>query len=184
MKQMKILLFLILFMFLVFIVQNGYARIGVGISPASGTFNFTLDGGTVDFTVYNSGDTDMNYTIVLSGTAANFTTIEPAKAEVTSGSYAIFKATINPTSNVKEGETYILIADAKAADTGAIAVGAESRISIYLAGERTKPYGFSLLDILASNISYILIGIFLALVIIVVYFVVKKSRESDFIPWK
>ncbi|MEM7819146.1 MAG: hypothetical protein QW403_03340 [Candidatus Aenigmatarchaeota archaeon] len=137
MKLVKLLLFFLL-IFLFFPLTFG--KIGIGIAPGSGNYNFTLDGGTIDFTVYNTGDSDMVYTLTLSGNASNFTSVEPTQMEIKANSYGVFKATINPTKEVKEGETYILIASARALTSGSIGVGAESRITIYFEGPRTKPY--------------------------------------------
>ncbi|MEM7825857.1 MAG: hypothetical protein QW412_03300, partial [Candidatus Aenigmatarchaeota archaeon] len=113
---------------------------GIGIAPASGSYNFSLDGGIINFTVYNNGDSDIVYTLKLSGNASNFTTVEPSELEIKANSYGKFRVTVNPTLETKEGESYTLIATAKALTSRNIGVAAESRIIIYFGSPRTKPY--------------------------------------------
>jgi len=140
MKITTICLVLFLSFFFNLSTYEGLASTGVAISPATGSYNFTLDGGTIDFTVYNTGGDDSTYTVSLSGTAENFTSFEPERATIKSNSYVVFRVIVDPNKDVKAGETYTLTATAKIVSSGNIAVGTESRVNLYFQGERTKPY--------------------------------------------
>jgi hypothetical protein len=168
---MKTLNFLLLFLFFFLLLPRAFAKIGIGIAPASGSYNFTLDGGTIDFTVYNTGDSDMNYTLTISGNASNFTTVEPKQIEIKANSYGTFKAIINPTKEVKEGETYTLIAIATALTKGSIGVSAESRITVYFEGPRTKPYE-------QPYLFYLLLGVGIAIVLLIIFIMYKKFKSG------
>lgn len=168
MKSVKFLLFFLL-IFLLF--PRTFGKIGIGIAPASGNYNFTLDGGTIDFTVYNTGDSDMVYTLTISGSASNFTSVEPTQMEIKANSYGTFKATINPTKEVKEGETYTLIASARALTSGSIGVSAESRITLYFEGSRTKPYE-------QPYLFYLLISIVVIAIVSISFLIYKKFKKG------
>ncbi len=163
--------FLVFFLLIFLFPSLAYAKIGIGIAPGSGKFNFTLDGGTITFTVYNTGDEAMNYSLTLSENASNFTTIEPKQMEIKANSYGNFIATINPTKEVKEGETYSLIAYATALTTGSIGVSAESRITIYFEGARTKPYE-------QPYLFYLLIVIGIIAIACVSFLIYKKLKKG------
>jgi|YelNatPaOPRAMG01_1025707.scaffolds.fasta_scaffold07066_15 hypothetical protein len=168
---MKIFNFLLFFLLFFLLLPRAFAKIGIGIAPASGSYNFTLDGGAIDFTVYNTGDSDMNYTLTISGNASNFTTVEPKQVEIKAKSYGTFRAIINPTKEVKEGETYTLIAIATALTTGSIGVSAESRITIYFEGPRTKPYE-------QPYLFYLLLGIGIAIILLIIFIVYRKFKSG------
>ncbi|MGC8812404.1 MAG: hypothetical protein ACP5O8_02345 [Candidatus Aenigmatarchaeota archaeon] len=167
---MKVIKFLLILLFFLLFPPT-FAKIGVGIAPASGSYNFTLDGGFISFSVYNTGDSDMTYSLTISGNASNFTTVEPKQLEIKANSYGTFRAIINPTKEVKEGETYTLIATATALTTGSIGVSAESRITLYFEGPRSKPYEQPYLLYLIT------IGVIAAVsIIFIVYRKLRKGR--------
>lgn len=130
----------IFFLFFLLLFNLASASVGIGIAPATGSYEFTLDGGTIEFTIYNTGSEDAVYRGVVSDEAADFTTIEPKESEVKANSYATFTATINPNRNVEAGDIYKLTVTATAASGGNMNVEAKSNIDLNFYGERTKPY--------------------------------------------
>jgi len=139
MKRIGVLLVISFFLFFN-LVANGLASVGIAIAPSSGSYKFTLDGGVIDFTVYNSGSEDGIYTIDVSGSAEEFTSTEPLQIPIKSNSYAVFKAIIDPAKEVKPGQAYTLTVTAKMVSTGNIAIEAKSNVNLLFEGERTKPY--------------------------------------------
>jgi hypothetical protein len=118
--------------------QVGTESIGITISPATGSFNSTLDGTTIVFTVFNSGSQEIPVTLSLSGMAAKFSHFEPQQVTVQPKDYTRFNVTVNPDQNVTEGGTYGLKVVAKTVND-IFDVGAESNVNIFLSGARTKP---------------------------------------------
>ncbi|MFQ6010441.1 MAG: hypothetical protein ACE5J7_04975 [Candidatus Aenigmatarchaeota archaeon] len=115
------------------------ASIGVAIAPATGTFSVPLDGTELEFTVYNTGSTESSYLLQLGGPAAKFSSVQ-GEAVIPPNDYRNFKVKIDPSQEVKEGDTYDLTVIAKISSSGNIVTGSESRIKLSFYGVRTRPY--------------------------------------------
>lgn len=117
--------------FLYLFLPPGLASIGVAIAPATGFYNFSLGGGEIEFTVYNTGDEDALYLLTIEGNAKNFTYIQPEQAIIKAGSYATFKAIVNPDEKVELNKPYTLIVLAKVASPGMVSVSAKSEVNLF-----------------------------------------------------
>ena len=115
------------------------ARVGVAIAPATGSYDVPLDGGNIDFTVYNTGDEPAVYSLAASGTSLLSQT-RPDSAEITPGQYATFSVWVEPATALDTSKSYGLSAVAKMASGGNVMVGARSQLDIRFTGTRTKPY--------------------------------------------
>jgi hypothetical protein len=118
------------------------ARVGVAIAPATGSQDVPLDGGTVDFTVYNTGDESAVYSLSVSGQSLSLQ-VEPASTEIAPGQYATFSVWVELATSLDIGKSYGLSAVAKMASGGNVVVGAQSKLDIMFTGIRTKPYPVS-----------------------------------------
>jgi hypothetical protein len=115
------------------------ARVGVAIAPATGSYDVPLDGGNVDFTVYNTGDESAVYSLAASGTSLLSQT-RPDSTEIAPGQYATFSVWVEPATALDTSKSYGLSAVAKMASGGNVMVGARSQLDIRFTGTRTRPY--------------------------------------------
>jgi hypothetical protein len=124
---------------LVLLAAPALARVGVAIAPATGSYDVPLDGGTVDFTIYNTGDEKAVYSLTASGTSLLSQT-RPDSTEIAPGQYATFSVWVEPAAAVDTSKSYGLSAIARMAAGGNVVVGAQSKLDIRFTGTRTKPY--------------------------------------------
>jgi hypothetical protein len=112
---------------------------GVAIAPATGHFGVPLDGSELIFTVYNTGSEDMYYMLKLEGPAAAFTSYDGGSVLIPHNGYKEMKIKIDPSSQVKDGDSYDLSVKA-VLGVGSMITAAESRITLDFHGVRTEPY--------------------------------------------
>ena len=129
-----------IFLFLLFFFPSVKARVGVGIAPSTGTYNFTLEGGSVHLTIYNTGDTTNTYEIILSGTAANFSYVKPQVLEIGPNSLKSATLFVEPDSSVRSGENYTLKITVRIKDRGPVSITAESNLLFHFYENKTAPY--------------------------------------------
>jgi len=84
------------------------AAVGVGISPASGLFEFNKSGGNIRLAVFNGGDDEMLFNMTFSDEAADFASLDQQSQLIPAQGTAFFTIHIVPNLQAQFDREYTL----------------------------------------------------------------------------
>ena len=133
-----------IFIFGVFILlalSLSYASIGVSVAPASGNYNFTLDGGTLNLTIFNTGSNNANY-ITNVTTLSEMVSVDEPLIEIDANSYKTVSLFLDPTKDIEKNKAYELTVEIFSKPPEGIQVSpkVKTTYTITFTGERTLPW--------------------------------------------
>ncbi len=193
-KKLGVLVWLLLLLFAVAEAKQGFA-----ISPSAGTYTFSRQGGTLQVTLYSTGDEDYTYKFVLGGNAAKYASLDMTEGVLNAGDILPIYITIKPGSDLVFGEKYKLalavnpVEKAGAAGSGTgtnIIIGSTAVFGVVFEASNAPPVVYQSTDVEKTRASLaqlnkpnyvplILVGVAVGGILISVFFYIRKRKEEE-----
>ncbi len=91
---------------LLLVVGVAEAKAGLAISPSAGVFPFPSQGGSIAFTVYNTGNEEATYRLVIEGDSSIALRAETTEALIAGGKSKVFQVFVSPLPQVVWNQPY------------------------------------------------------------------------------